>query len=199
MIKTILDYYAFYSNSLHEHHDSEEDIAFPFMLTKVKNLPPRLASDHKEILELTDSIKTDLDKLAACCGEKEQRALLEEVLEKATKLQAINIEHFKEEEDEALPLLRHHFTGKEFAPCLRQILAKQTPVNLGFLLDGFEGGKQDQVAWCQDIANIPGPVISLIILPGLWKYKRMYADPLQDVIAGEKSPKSSGGLCCFGC
>ena len=198
MIKTILDYYNFYCHNLHHHHDSEEEIAFPFMLTKVKKLPPRLASDHKQILELTDSIKTDLDKLAACCGEKKQRTLLEEVLEKATKLQAINNVHFKEEEDEALPLLRHYFTGKEFGPCLRQILAKQTPLNLGFLLDGFEGGKQDQVAWCQDIANIPSPVISMIIMPGLWKYQRMYADPLQDVIDGEKRPKS-GGLCCFRC
>jgi len=197
VVKTLSDYYGFYNQSLHHHHDSEEEIAFPFMLTKVKDLPPRLASDHNEIMEHTDSIKTDLAKLAAC-GEKEHRALLEGILEKATKLQAINEEHFKEEEEEVMPLLRHYFTEKEFAPCLKQILAKQTPVDLGFLLDGFEGGKEEQVSLCKEIAKIPGPVISLVIMPGLSKYRRMYVDPLEDVIAGEQRPKS-GSICCFGC
>lgn len=51
------------TQEVHNHHDHEEKIFFPWMETKVK-LPPKMSADHKTLIANLDDVGQD--RAAAC-------------------------------------------------------------------------------------------------------------------------------------
>ena len=105
--------------------------------------------------------------------------------------------HLLEEEQVALPLMRHYFVSKEFKPIEEKILEHATTLEMAWVLRpmGSDAAKRD---WMTKIAHVPGPVQSLIILPATRRYNRDVVVPLTALCSGatEAPPQPDAGCAC---
>ncbi|KAI3424132.1 hypothetical protein D9Q98_009492 [Chlorella vulgaris] len=97
---------------LHHHHHNEDDIATPYMATRCQ-VPVKIAADHQELDALLDHFETALKKLLASDHPSVQRVLCTATQAAFTELRALLEPHLREEEEEAMPLMRRHFTPDE--------------------------------------------------------------------------------------
>lgn len=192
MAKHLDRFFEFYAPELHHHHDNEERIAFPFLQERV-TIPPGMRDDHKSIMQATADIAAATRGLQDKSDAEWQAVALESLSKHVAELYSSLQEHFKEEEEGTLVLMRHHFTAEEWKPVEARILEGIKPISLAFLLDGL-GSDAERVAWCQEIAGIPVPVIKMVMMPAYRKYTWQYPAALKDVVQGTRSKRG-----CFGC
>ena len=62
-------YIEFFSPLIHDHHENEEEIYFPWVATRGK-MPDKLAKDHVALVELLDGIKSTCESVVAKKGIK---------------------------------------------------------------------------------------------------------------------------------
>ena len=177
---------------IHEHHKNEEVLAFPYVATRAE-LPEKMAADHK-------SLVAALDECAALVGQVVSGTSIPETLAqlipKFDAFAAETEEHLREEEVSVLPAMRHHFTPAEWKKNVEEeILKHAKPKDLGWLLRQ-KPNVADKRAWMSTIAKIPGPVISLVMMPAINGFERDITKPMQQLIAGATEPEPAPGCAC---
>lgn len=105
--------------------------------------------------------------------------------------------HLLEEEEVGLPLLRHHFTAKEFKVVEEQIVAHATPADVAWVLRPMASDAARR-AWMTDVVKIPTPVQALIIMPAYRRYNRNIVMPMAALRAGDTAapPAPDAGCAC---
>lgn len=96
-------------------------------------------------------------------------------------------EHLLEEEQVGLPMLRHHFSAKEFKAVEEKILAHATPTDLAWILRPFPSDDAKR-AWMTSVAKVPGFIAALVILPAIRRYNRDVVVPMAALRAGDNVP-----------
>lgn len=111
----------YFYDSVHEHHDAEENIYFPWMKTKTTIPEKEFSGSHVELMSAMDNIKKIcaqiLSKQGKGCG-----ALVAELKKDVPKFDADMRAHLKEEEETVPELLRNNFTHEEEGVIVEQIL-----------------------------------------------------------------------------
>ena len=105
--------------------------------------------------------------------------------------------HLLDEEQVGLPLMRHHFTYKDFKHIEKKILEHATTAELAWVLRPM-GGDAAKREWMTAVAHIPGPVQSLIIMPATRRYNRDVVVPIEALCSGatEAPPQPDAGCAC---
>lgn len=113
-------YIDYFYESVHEHHDNEEDIYFPWIKTRAVMPHEQFSSSHEELVSNMGSIKkicaTILDKGGIDCND--------EIASLKNQIRAFEVDmraHLKEEEEVIPQLLRNHFTHEEEERVVQQI------------------------------------------------------------------------------
>jgi hemerythrin-like domain-containing protein len=111
----------YFYESVHEHHDAEEKIYFPWMKTKTTIPEKEFSGSHVELMSAMDGIKKVcaqiINKQGKGCG-----ALVAELKKDVPKFDADMRAHLKEEEETVPELLRNNFTHEEEGVIVEQIL-----------------------------------------------------------------------------
>jgi len=165
---------------VHFHHENEEKLVFPFLTTKVAP-PPKMSADHVSlatVLELLDKAFKALQASVYSQSELEALSASFEAMEKDM------CDHLKEEEDVGLPLLRHHFTLKEFKPVEKKIVESAPPSEFGWVARPM--GEAKAKLWMTETLKVPGLVQSMLLLPAVRKYAREVTKPFDALLAGAK-------------
>ena len=114
-------YIEYFYESVHEHHDAEEKLYFPWMMAKTTISDKEFGKTHEELMSAMAEIKK-------CCteivkkGGKGCSAQVATLKEKVPKFEADMKAHLKEEEETVPALLREHFTQEEEGKIVDQIL-----------------------------------------------------------------------------
>lgn len=114
-------YIEYLYESVHEHHDAEEKIYFPWMITKTTIPEKEFGKSHEELMSAMAEIKQ-------CCAEiikkggKGCSAQVATLKEKVPKFDVDMRAHLKEEEETVPALLRENFTQEEEGQIVEQIL-----------------------------------------------------------------------------
>jgi len=114
-------YIEYFYESVHEHHDAEEKLYFPWMMAKTTIPDKEFGKTHEELMSAMAEIKK-------CCteiikkGGKGCSAQVATLKEKVPKFEADMKAHLKEEEETVPALLREHFTQEEEGEIVDQIL-----------------------------------------------------------------------------
>ncbi|GAB4815213.1 hypothetical protein N2152v2_002259 [Parachlorella kessleri] len=97
---------------LHHHHHNEDDIVTPYLATRCQ-MPDKISADHKEMEVLLVKFEGEARKLLAATNLEVQMRLLLGTKEAFVAFHQLSLEHLREEEEGALPLMRKHFTHSE--------------------------------------------------------------------------------------
>ena len=95
--------------------------------------------------------------------------------------------HLLEEEQVGLPLLRHHFSAKEFKAVEEKIVAHATPADVAWVLRPFPSDDAKR-AWMTGVAKMPGFIASLVMFPAIRRYNRDVVVPMAALRAGDTVP-----------
>lgn len=185
-----------FSTILHEHHHNEEKIAFPYVATKAP-LPEKVSSDHATLVTQLAECAA-LVRLLVDGKSPNVSQTLAELIPKFETFRAETEAHLVEEEQTAMPLMRHHFTPAEWKKNVENIILKNAkPSDLGWLLRQKKDAKE-QRAWMATIAHIPGPVISFVMVPAIAKFEREVTAPMCALIGGATTytPEPAPGCAC---
>jgi len=119
---------------IHHHHHNEEAIYIPWMKTKVKDFPPKITADHKQLIELLDVVKgTEKEFVSAGTDGQKLLAAAELLRQRLNDLFNHTNDHLEEEERIVPPLLKQHFTEAE----------EQTPIQQIVKGNGFDGNRKE--------------------------------------------------------
>ncbi|KAL7427379.1 hypothetical protein ACHAXM_000819 [Skeletonema potamos] len=105
-------YIEYFYVSVHEHHDAEEHIYFPWMKTKASIPEKEFGNSHEELMSAMGEIKKCCVSIIAMGGKgcRSHVATLKEIV---PKFHVDMKAHLKEEEEIVPALLRAHFTMTE--------------------------------------------------------------------------------------
>jgi hypothetical protein len=125
-----------------------------------------------------------------------QEAALRDLIAHMATFQEAMCAHLLEEEQVGLPILRHHFTLKEYKPVEQQIVAHATPADLAWITRPMAGDVARR-EWMTQVAAIPKPVQALVMMPAIRRYHRNVVVPMAALKAGEtQAPPSDDGCAC---
>jgi hypothetical protein len=95
-----------------------------------------------------------------------------------------------------LPLLRHHFTLKDFKPVEKKIVAHATPADVAWIMHPFKGDRERR-AWMTGV-GMPAPVQALVMMPASRRYNRDVVVPMAALRAGDTAapPAPDAGCAC---
>jgi len=107
---------------VHEHHDAEEEIYFPWVATKAAP-PDKLTKDHTSLVAMMDEIKEVCEAIIGKKGTgcSDEIAKLKDLVPAFVRDMSA---HLKEEEGGVTPLIREHFTMEEEHATVEKILQK---------------------------------------------------------------------------
>jgi hypothetical protein len=106
-------------------------------------------------------------------------------------------DHLAEEEQVGLPLLRAAFTSKEYAVPVDKIVATLTPADMAWVVRPLASDAA-KLTWMKQVAGVPGPVCSLIMMPAVRRYARDKTAPVAALVAGSTyEPPPRTGCACF--
>lgn len=190
----IAKYFAVMYGFIHHHHEIEEEIVFPCMKKKCE-LGERLSSDHKTLIELLDRCKDIVSGLKASQKTGSELKAVESLQAAFAVMQPRMCEHFKEEEEMGLPLLRMHFTAKEFVPIENRIKKGLKPSDLAHVLNPISSkeGKKEAMTHL----GVPSLIQSLIMLPACKTYEKQVQRLVKELQQGKQAAPSNA-MGCFG-
>jgi hemerythrin-like domain-containing protein len=170
----LLKFWNHFVEELHEHHDGEEKIFFPNLAKRVQ-LPPKLSASHATLEQLLSDAGVKAKHLPTLAAAKDisvYQTVLAELLLQLQALQRLTEEHFDEEEQEGIPLMRQHFTRAEVMVWVNEMVRKLPWYSLPHMLRPFPGEdlKRDTMV---DM-GIPRLVVSVVLMPRMRKYAQEY-------------------------
>jgi len=172
LAKRIKVFYAWYSDIfyfyVHEHHDAEEKIYFPWLEERTEKLPQKLSLDHEELIEMMDAIKNGQQTFFDDAGALKEEEFAENLraLHRASVKLCEEMSRHLNAEEEAIPglLRKHEVTRQEEGAVVDSIVKSLglagNKVMLPWIMDAMArwGGK----AMVDDFkAHIPGPILFL--------------------------------------
>ena len=116
--KWFVDYFY---ESVHEHHDAEEKIYFPWMKTKTTIPEKEFSGSHAALMSAMDDIKKVCNQIMNKQG-KGCSSAVKKLKEDIPKFDADMRAHLKEEEETVPELLRNNFTHEEEGLIVEEIL-----------------------------------------------------------------------------
>jgi DUF438 domain-containing protein len=147
----------------HFHHANEEKFVMPFMAKKTTP-PEKISSDHKALLVQLEELDTGFKALQADAFSK---AALESLASKFEAMEKEMRAHLEEEEAIGLPMLRHHFTLKEWKPTEEALVRSGGPAEFGWVARPMGEAKAKQ--WLTHTLKVPGFVQRIVLMPELHK------------------------------
>jgi iron-sulfur cluster repair protein YtfE (RIC family) len=148
-IKSFFAWFDFELTIIHGHHWAEETIIFPAIVASVPDMPmpPRMAKDHKALIQYLEDIGALKEKFVAAQGNPEQLKQLGQKLKSVWLALVTDMqEHFDEEENTLIPMIQRGFTQKSFgALVVKLLLDKFDPWNLLWELPPIVGWMPQ---WC---------------------------------------------------
>lgn len=158
-IPVFYDWYnKYFYPIVHHHHDAEEDIFFPWIRQRTA-LPQRLTEDHQDLIKRLDAIKDKRNKFEEQSDEAKWTQAIEELNKDLSELQSHMVEHLDAEEESTTPLLKEHFTEKEYELIVEEIvksLGDGATIMLPWIIDriSYWGGDEEANAF---INSLPLP------------------------------------------
>lgn len=122
-IKSIISAWKCHYEHIHAHHKNEDDLLTPFLETRFK-YPEKYSDDHTILVET-------LEKLNKKICELKEGDSVEKLTKEVAAYEKAMIPHLKEEEIEALPLLRAFFTPQELSPKIKEIIDEGPKIEMG--------------------------------------------------------------------
>jgi len=181
---------------IHHHHHNEETIYLPWLKTKVKDFPPKIADDHKQLMALLDELKnTEKDFVDSRDDSTKLLAAADLLRKRLNAMVEHMLPHLAEEETVIPPLLKQHFTEKEEEVTIQQILKG----------NGLDGNRME-LPWIIAAAErwggqrlfskIPGPIFHLY--RKYWKneYEMKNVALIQSIKLDKQPPEPTQHCCC---
>jgi hemerythrin-like domain-containing protein len=120
---------------VHEHHNSEEQIFFPWVMSKGE-MKDSHTLGHPQLLEKLEGLKTH------CEAVSDEASWTAGAKEKWSDLAKYMIPHLNEEEEDIIPLIKQHFSPEEEQEMVGNIMKslpeKAVPIMLGAILSGVK-------------------------------------------------------------
>mmetsp|Transcript_35722 Transcript_35722/g.77077 ORF Transcript_35722/g.77077 Transcript_35722/m.77077 type:complete len:239 (-) Transcript_35722:41-757(-) len=201
---------------VHEHHDIEEKIFFPFYATLGATLPPRLASDHTVLMKMLADVQLKLVSMQEQVDESvpitsEQ---VDAFKSQVTVMCATMLEHLHEEEIVFPPIVEKYGETeykKVETEILKEILSSpgETPqlVLIGvlkaagvFQKAGAPGAPEDRGWACEEfcqafLAGGPPYPVRVLLMPS-WVRRYDYLKSLVLSVQGDVPPAPAPGCSC---
>lgn len=157
---------------VHEHHDNEENIFFPWIATRVE-LPERLASDHVALM----------DMLRECTEQVNGQRYTEFVSTFTTFKREMEL-HFTEEENLIMLQMRNNFTRAEQKVIEAEITKSLKLLDIGHLLRPLD--RKEQIRWMKSVAEMPAIIVYMVMLPVIWHFNRTIGKQIRALKSGEQ-------------
>ena len=101
--------------------------------------------------------------------------------------------HFKEEEEESLPRMRHHFTAKDLAPVEAKMLKDVPPDGMAWAVRTLATPAKRE--WMTDVAGIPADKQAQVMMPAVRARDARYLAPTKALGAGATEAPHEGCAC----
>ncbi len=152
---------------LHHHHTAEDDHVWPTLVARAPEAAPALAR--------LESQHEDMDPLFTAVTDK-SRPIAERV-DDLYRLHDMLNAHLDEEEAEAVPLIRIHFTAKEWdkdgKKIMKQLDRKRLPMIVGWLASAST--PEEQAEALRGVPLPARPVLKYVVLPAYAKrFAKLY-------------------------
>ena len=160
---------------LHHHHEMEDAVLFPLMVTKMA-IDPQIGKEHEDVTQRCNSIDK---KTKALLSSPNLLDSYKEIRAEMVALRDILEPHLQEEELKMLPALLRKFTHEEI-DAVEQPAIKRFP---WFMLPHYYRRltKIERESHMTDILGIPKFVQNLILAGNFKKYQAMYADCIDEL------------------
>lgn len=165
--ESIRKWWKGHAEHIHGHHSNEDDILNPFIRTRVE-YPEKLEEDHTCLIKCMQEIESCIHK---------KPIDIEQLSNLWNNYVNYMNPHLWEEERIGIPLVRKHFTPKEFDVPLQQILRKATLIELGSFIH-YNGGKKHIMKFMKQ-ERIPSFVWYFSFRFALKYYKKHMIKPLE--------------------
>jgi len=184
-------YIEYFYQSVHDHHDNEEELYFPWIATKA-DLPEKLTQSHVELVEAMDVIKGHCETILKkdddgydCASEI--AGLKKSVPDFVSNMRA----HLKEEEEVVPTLLRTHFTHQEEEEVVQKILQKGGMDEVRAFLPSILLAMKEWAApefYNDFVGSMPPPVSGPLLTKFLPDYDT-FVHPMRDAPTMDSEPK----------
>lgn len=168
--KVIADHFRIYRLGLHNHHEGEDELLWPPLLSRVDleaDIVLRMEAQHQHIAATLTRLDTAVPAWEATAGADERDTLVAAL----TEHRAVLLEHLHDEEATLLPLAAEHITEQEWTS-LGDHLVNNTPrptllTLLGAVLEDANPAERATV-----LSGLPTPVRVIWHLIGRPRYAR---------------------------
>jgi len=196
-------YDEFFFPFIHHHHYNEEKIYIPWLKTKIKQFPAKIADDHKQLLALLDEVKkAEQNFIDAKNDSSKLLAAAEDLRKRLHTLVEHTNQHLAEEETVIPPLLKENFTEKEEEKPIQQII-KQNGLagnrkELPWIIDAVERWGGPDILNNRLLPKIPGVIKSLYFKYWRNEYEMTNVALIQSIKL-DKQPTPPTQHCCCCC
>jgi len=193
-------YNTFFYVAVHHHHHFEETLYIPWLKTKVKQFPPKIADDHKQLLALLDEVK-NIEKEFIDSGNDRTKLLsvADSLRKRIQTLVGHMNEHSAEEETIIPPILKEHFSEKEEDLIVKQIIKHNgltgNRMELPWIIAALERWGPD-VLKDKFYPKLPGPVKHLYFKYWKNEYEMTNAGLIQSLKLDKQPPDPVQRCCC---
>jgi len=155
--------------SIHEHHDNEEDIYFPWIATKAEIPSKAFTEGHDDLSTRLDDIVMECDTIAASTGKNNKnmndqatmKIHLTSLQKKIHDFQETMFDHLKEEEIVFPSLLRAHFTKEEEEAAVQKLVKKAGIAGLRTIFPSVLLAAEEWMSpahWDEFFSSLPPPI-----------------------------------------
>lgn len=165
-LDSLLIVWGYVVDFIHHHHDNEEQFFFPKLKERVE-LPPRLETDHKTMVEML----TATDALFKAEHAKASGHKWAEVASSLRALEAVMLPHLLEEEVDTLPAMMSNFTAKDFEPIENKMIKQLPWHSMGHLYRRLKDDMDTKRKHATETLGVPGVIWSQVLRPRIERYQ----------------------------
>ncbi|RFU38995.1 hemerythrin domain-containing protein [Actinomadura logoneensis] len=168
--KVIADHYRVYRTGLHNHHEGEDELLWPPLLSRVDleaDTVLRMQAQHDHLAATLTRLDAAVPAWEATAGADERDTLVAALAEH----RAVLVEHLDDEEATLLPLAAKHITEREWAS-LGDHLVRNTPKPTLLTLFGAVLEDTDTAERAVVLGALPAPVRVVWHVIGRPRYAR---------------------------
>ncbi|MFI0449327.1 hemerythrin domain-containing protein [Actinomadura sp. 6N118] len=168
--KVLADHFRGYRLGLHNHHEGEDELLWPPLLSRVDlgaDIVLRMEAQHERVAASLTRLDTAFPAWEGAAGAGERDAVVAALAEH----RAVLIEHLDDEEATLLPLAAEHITEQEWASMGDHMVAN-TPKPLLLRLFGAVLEDADPAERALVLSALPAPVRAIWHVIGRPSYAR---------------------------
>ncbi|MEU7747955.1 hemerythrin domain-containing protein [Nonomuraea sp. NPDC049158] len=168
--KVIADHLSVYRMGLHNHHEGEDELLWPPLLSRVDleaDIVLRMEAQHQRIAATLTRLDTTVPVWEATAGADERDTLVAALAEH----RAVLLEHLDDEEATLLPLAAKHITVQEWAS-LDDHMVRNTPKPILLTLFGAVLEEANPAERALVLSGLPAPVRLIWHVIGRPRYAR---------------------------